>query len=166
MSTQNIKEQLQALKSNYQKLAKDLFLTGTKELFDKHEALDSFGFTAYSPYFNDGESCEFSAHTDTPYINGYRYHAWCCRSACRCDSFEDREGDVYIWDKINRSEYSSEEHKYIEVAGDEKLSQMSKDVVEFLSSFDDDVWEEMVGNHVIVQFTREGLQIEEYSNHD
>ncbi len=164
MSTQNIKEQLQALKSNYQKLAKDLFLTGTKELFDKYEALDSFGFTAYSPYFNDGESCEFSARTDIPYINGYHEYD---EGDERCDSFEAREGDVYIWDKINRSEYSSTERKWVEVAGDEKLSAMVGDVVEFLSSFDDDdVWEEMVGNHVIVQFTREGLQIEEYSNHD
>ena len=71
MKIQNIKEQLQTLKSNYQKLAKDLFLAGSKELFDKHEALDSFGFKAYSPYFNDGESCDFAAHTDDAYINGY-----------------------------------------------------------------------------------------------
>ena len=163
MSTQNIKEQLQALKSNYKKLAQELFNSGTKELFDKHEALDSFGFTAYSPYFNDGDSCEFSANIDIPYINGYHEYD---EGDEPCDSFEDREGDVYIWDKINRKEYSSEENKYIEVVGDEKLSAMVKDVNEFLASFDDDVWEEMVGNHVIVQFTREGLQIEEYSSHD
>ena len=163
MSTQNIKEQLQALKSNYKKLAQELFNSGTKELFDKYETLDSFGFTAYSPYFNDGDSCEFSAHTDIPYINGYHEYD---EGDERCDSFERREGDVYIWDKINRSEYNSEESKYIEVAGDEKLSAMVKDVAEFLVNFDDDVWEEMVGNHVIVQFTREGLQIEEYCCHD
>ena len=163
MKTQNIKEQLQTLKSNYQNLAKELFLTGSKELFDKHAMLDSFGFTAYSLYFNDGDSCEFSAHTDIPYINGYCPYD---EGDERCDSFEPREGDVYIWDKVNRSEYSSEEKKYIEVAGDEKLSAMADDVSEFLCGFDNDVWEEMVGNHVIVQFTREGFQIKEYSNHD
>jgi hypothetical protein len=164
MKTQNIKEQLQALKSNYKKLAQELFNSGTKELFDKHEALDSFGFTAYSPYFNDGESCKFSANIDCPYINGYQ--EWCNKGEGRCDSFEPREGDMFIWNKINRSEYSSTERKYVEVAGDEKLSAMVKDVNEFLASFDNDVWEEMVGNHVIVQFTREGLQIEEYSSHN
>lgn len=164
MSTQNIKEQLQALKSNYKKLAQELFNSGTKELFDKHEALDSFGFTAYSPYFNDGERCEFSAHIDSPYINGYQ--KWSNKGESRCDSFEPREGDMFIWDKINRSEYSSAERKYVEVAGDGKLSAMVKDVGEFLANFDDDVWEEMIGNHVIVQFTREGLQIEEYESHD
>lgn len=46
------------------------FKNGTKELFDENPDLESFGFGGWIPYFNDGESCEFSAHTDYPDING------------------------------------------------------------------------------------------------
>jgi hypothetical protein len=37
-----------------------------KELFDKHPKLKAVRWKQYTPYFNDGEPCEFSVHD--PYI--------------------------------------------------------------------------------------------------
>lgn len=33
-----------------------------KELFEKHETLESVTWAQYTPYFNDGDSCMFSVH--------------------------------------------------------------------------------------------------------
>lgn len=46
--------------------AKALFKTAISEIFEKHPCLDSFSWTQYAPYFNDGEPCEFHVHADEP----------------------------------------------------------------------------------------------------
>ena len=47
-----------------------IFTDLTKEFFDENPELESFGWNQYTPYFNDGDTCEFSANTDYIYING------------------------------------------------------------------------------------------------
>lgn len=40
--------------------AKEVFAATSKDIFDKHgDIVDSFGWTQYTPYFNDGEPCVF-----------------------------------------------------------------------------------------------------------
>jgi hypothetical protein len=42
-----------------------------KTLFEKWGArLESFGWTQYTPYFNDGSECVFGTYSDYPSING------------------------------------------------------------------------------------------------
>ena len=36
----------------------------------KSESIQSIGFTAYAPYFNDGDECVYSVNTDYLYVNG------------------------------------------------------------------------------------------------
>jgi hypothetical protein len=161
MNTDDIKQKLAALKEDYKKTAEAMFHEGVKELFELHPSLDSFGFTAYSPYFNDGEECRFSAHTDYPYINGYNDDEGSMEKY-----FEPREGDSNIWKKIGRWDYSNGYNNRVWVDGDAELDAMVKDVKEFLSSFNDDVWQDLIGNHVIVRISKDGIETEEYSNHD
>jgi hypothetical protein len=52
------------------------------------------------------------------------------------------------------------------VDGDPVIDAMVKDVKEFLSSFDDDVWQDLIGNHVIVRISKDGIETEDYSDHD
>jgi hypothetical protein len=40
------------------------------------------------------------------------------------------------------------------IDGDAELDAMVKDVKEFLSSFDNDVWQDLIGNHVIVLISK------------
>lgn len=161
MNTDNIKEKLAALKEDYKKTAEAMFHEGVKELFELHPSLDSFGFTAYSPYFNDGEECTFSAYIDYPYINGYNDDE---RSMEK--HFEPREGDSNIWDKVGKWKYSNNYKDREWVDGDPVIDAMVKDVKEFLKSFDDDVWHDLVGNHVIVRISKDGIETEDYSDHD
>lgn len=39
-------------------------------LFDANPSVEKISWTQYTPYFNDGESCEFCAQTDYIIING------------------------------------------------------------------------------------------------
>lgn len=46
------------------KLAKDALSEGAKAIFEEYPKLTGFRWTQYTPYFNDGEACEFSVNTD------------------------------------------------------------------------------------------------------
>lgn len=172
MNTEHIKQKLAELKQDYQKTAEGMFHEGVKELFELHPLLDSFGFTAYSPYFNDGDECTFSALTDYPYINGYNEDGQ--KDVVRDDDekyvmsnhFLAREGDSYIWDKVGKWQYSNKYKDRTWIDGDKEIDAMVKDVKEFLNSFDNDVWEDLIGNHVIVRITKDGIETETYDNHD
>jgi len=70
------KEQITQIKATIKQKQEELlelcrleFKKGTDELFSENPELNSFGFGGWIPYFNDGDSCEFSAHTDYPDIN-------------------------------------------------------------------------------------------------
>lgn len=69
--TVNLNEQLIALRAERDTLtarikdaATSLFTDASKDLFEKHPKLNSFSWTQYTPYFNDGEPCEFSVYKD------------------------------------------------------------------------------------------------------
>ena len=40
------------------------------KIFDTFPEVKSVSWTQYTPYFNDGEECTFSAHIDYFYVNG------------------------------------------------------------------------------------------------
>lgn len=43
--------------------AREVFAAQSKTIFEKHgDIVDSFGWTQYTPYFNDGEPCEFGVN--------------------------------------------------------------------------------------------------------
>ena len=78
--------------------------------------------------------------------------------------FNDGEECVY---KANV--YAAEINGYDEYDGpktgkvDKKMYEI---VIEMISEVDDDIWEDMVGDHVKVTLSREGVSTEEYSDHD
>lgn len=64
------KQKIAAARAEATKVARDAFNEGAKILFDANPTLESFGWEQYTPYFNDGDECTFSAHTDEPNVNG------------------------------------------------------------------------------------------------
>jgi hypothetical protein len=56
----NLKTQLNALKAVMQENSKVLMKEAFREFFEKYDVVDNIFWTQYTPYFNDGESCEFS----------------------------------------------------------------------------------------------------------
>jgi len=71
-----IKTKIAEINAKKQELVNDLrkdFAPMLKPLFEKSNSkIKSFGWTQYTPYFNDGDECYFSVNIDYPYINNER----------------------------------------------------------------------------------------------
>lgn len=70
---ETIKAEIAAFDEKRKALVKELqtqFPSMFVELFKQAPNLESIGWTQYTPYFNDGDTCEFGVHTDDLYLNG------------------------------------------------------------------------------------------------
>ncbi len=127
--------------------AKNVFSDISKSIFEKNPGLESFAWSQYTPYFNDGETCRFSVNRDYYTING-------------------SEETVDDW-TLNNEKYSQQ----IDLSdyGFETLDQLRaayNDINELMSIFEDEDLEEMFGDHVEIVVKRDGnILIEDY-DHD
>lgn len=132
---------LKELKSAYDKKLKEegeaAVKEAFKEVFDKHESIESIYWRQYTPYFNDGDACTFSVH-------GF------------CVSFKNDESDTDDYDNetylLKRSK--NPEKKAVEEA-----------VHTLQRELPDDVMESVFGDHCKVTASREGFKIVE-CDHD
>lgn len=94
---------------------KTQFKTISTEIFSKYPEILKFGWTQYTPYFNDGDPCVFN------YNDMYV-----------CTDPETADGSVYDWEDM----YSLK-NKYPELAEFEKVLSSSEDIL--LAMFGDHV---------------------------
>jgi|694.fasta_scaffold34679_11 hypothetical protein len=127
--------------------AKNIFSDISKGIFEKNPSLNSFAWSQYTPYFNDGESCTFSVNRDYYKING---------SEETCDDWS-----------LNHEKYSQEMD--LTDYGFETLDQLRAaytDINELIDMFDDDDLEGMFGDHVEIVVFRDGRIEIDYYSHD
>jgi hypothetical protein len=152
---EKIKAELAAFEEKKKAFVEELrkeFPTMFKEVFDKSEKIQSFGWVQYTPFFNDGDTCEFDVHCDEPYINGDIVYD--------CDWYDWRvkyylKGDKdYVNLLIDNPNLDVELHKIIDEF---------KDVI---NSIPEDFLQELFGDHALVIIHRDGnVEVEEY-DHD
>jgi len=139
-------EELKAKRTElYKQIAEEskiVFAQESKQLFERHPKLESFSWNQYTPYFNDGDTCEFSANTDYPKING--------NEDCSLWGTE-----FFTWrpEKPANPDYNPE------------MAVIYKDVRAFLKQFDDDMLEELFGDHKTITVTKDKVEVESY-DHD
>lgn len=132
------KARIEQARKEAKSLVQTVFTDASTELFNAHPELDSFGWRQYTPYFNDGDTCEFSARTDEPAINGI-------------DGGDIAEGWTY--------------KDEVYPARNPELIPLQKAVEDFLGLFDDDDFLDLAGDHVEVTVSREGgLTTDDYSH--
>lgn len=68
-----LKKQFEDIEKKIQVEGKAAFQEAAQAIFTKYPKLNTFGWTQYTPFFNDGDECVFSVHSDYPYINEYHY---------------------------------------------------------------------------------------------
>lgn len=67
MTLEEFKQKQAALKAQQDALSenvKDLIIAGSQQFFEQNPHVKSYSWKQYTPYFNDGDVCEFSAHID------------------------------------------------------------------------------------------------------
>lgn len=153
---QDKKKQVKKALKEIQKESENIFDKYCQDFFEKNSELKSFSWSQYTPYFNDGSPCVFSANID--YI-----------------SVNDQVIDESTWysEKIitNYGKWDSKTKTYIDrVAVDnpnynKELSSVCNDIIDFLSTFDDEFYLSKFGDHCTVTITKDGITVDEL-NHE
>lgn len=63
------KEETRVAIENARLVVREAFKTGATRLIEEL-GIESFNWKQYTPYFNDGDTCYFSVHSDEPGIDG------------------------------------------------------------------------------------------------
>lgn len=140
----------EALKKTHLEKSKELFTEVSKKVFEAHPKLISFGWRQYTPYFNDGDECTFSARTDKPDINDI-------------DGYDVNFGDEFVTD-YNSSKVNGVYPKIKNNSFDPDLAAALKTVKAFLGEMKDEVLRDLFGDHVSVRVTAQGTEVEEYEH--
>ncbi len=158
----------QELQKELDAINQEIFADMSKELFAKFPSLDSFTWTQYTPYFNDGDECIFGVDEEPRdvVINGIEL---------------DPDN---IW--IRTSDWDSATKQYIPYSP-EKIQEVNKNdlqllasakvtheeyvaiigaISEFLSEQDEDLMKETFGDHAIVTLFKDGTSDSDGYDHD
>jgi hypothetical protein len=161
------------------KQGEKLFKDTVKALFKEFPNLESFSWNEYTPHWNDGDACVFSANFESLAINGEEdpEGVWELQSLNNLLSNKDSErariekeledfksknkGDD-DWEVRNLRDQlkSIEERDPVEVL--EKYT-MKKTVVELLEDIDSEVYEQMFGEGTVI-VRRDGISVEDYEH--
>jgi hypothetical protein len=144
-----IRAERETLSQKIRAMAGAVFAEEAKKLFEAQPKLQSFSWTQYTPYFNDGSACEFCANTDyiivtdiggneTEDISSWNIKRW-------TEKGTDWQGNPYTPSEL-------------ELAG--------AAACEFLSEFLNEDFLMMFGDHTRVTVYRDGrVETDEY-DHD
>lgn len=152
-------EEQQELTKRFQAKAQELFKATTKEFFEKNPAVTAIVWTQYTPYFNDGDTCEFSVG-DVYFTNAND------EQLEDITSYGEYEGeDEEVWSESSWGfKYTMERHPEKDFSGiDLALADKFSALVQ--SSEMESVMEAMFGDHVRVTATRDGFDVRDH-DHD
>lgn len=154
-------EKIQQFITNYENSRKamieeatSLFKEFTIAFFEKNPPIKSIIWTQYTPYFNDGDTCEFFV-TEPYFSNDVNI-----TEAYEGEDY-DEESDSELWSHSTWS-FITENKSYqakIEGVDVESIKQFSS-VLQ--SSVMEDVLQDLFGDHVTVVATRDGFDVNDY----
>jgi hypothetical protein len=130
---------------------KDLFKEAAADIFANHPTLEYFSWTQCTPYFNDGDECTFSAHTDYFHVK--------IQDEKEEKDFSDYE--LYDHGRVNG--------KYVRTAkAEETMSPATKagrSIQELLQQFEDEDFKLIFGDHKKIIVSKDGVDAQDY-DHD
>lgn len=169
-----VEEQKKVLRNELEPAFREVF----DDYFAKHPEVEAIKFRAYTPYFNDGDTCTFSVgeadlkfntpidNEDTEYVVVGKEPDLDRRNKPRTDS----KGNVLMRDKKEPRKITVQlevDHWYdcyeLDDANGEKYS---LDEINSLLDQSENMIELVYGDHVEVTISRAGIESEEYVDHD
>lgn len=158
-SLSTLKEKIETLNKELKDGFSKALKTETDQLFESYPMLQSITWAQYTPYFNDGEPCEFSAHLDDP---GYTLVDGDNELEVR-----NYESCVVTWGDNGRLPEpkltEDAEHFFTSV-------KQAKEFEEKLNEFTSQLWafestlQRVIGEGLVI-LTRDGIDLEDY-DHD
>lgn len=174
-------KQIEKLKDQLVDDSQSLFKVSCQEIFEKNPDFTSFSWTQYTPYWNDGDSCEFSAHTDYVYIDDEEDESSFYNAEIDFKELKQKEKTIKKllseieglkkqgkkeddWE-IRHKQSRIEELNKLDLENTEKRFNFLKDINDLLKNIDQDTLEIMFGDHAKVVVTKDGIDVEKY-DHD
>lgn len=144
-------------KKKFQDEIKDKMKLAFKEFFDANPEVEEMTWVQYTPWFNDGDTCEFSVNDIVipVYLNDDEREE---AEDCHYYDLEGFQIDNYYKERLTDAE---------EVFGADRAKELATAIKEFRSDFHsipEEVMEGVFNNHVKVTATREGFEVEEYEH--
>jgi len=172
------KKDIEKLRSKMIKDSEMLFKQSLKNIFKKHEKLTSFSWTQYTPHWNDGDECVFSAHTDYLYINGSEEDCGFWDMEKLYKDCLDKDKSVKKLEEENIKLAKKKDQKWQIESNERRIEEIKKadfeeikwkyeflkDANDLLGDFSQEALQEMFNNDVKVTVTKDGIETEEYEH--
>jgi len=153
MSLDKLMSKYEAQKAKFVAEAKSAFAVFVKELFKEIPDLNVVKWTQYTPYFNDGDTCEFSVNSPT-FSN-----AKDASEVCSYGEYDGSDENVWCFDSV---------YGDVPEAVKAKKKQFENFSNTITSGSLEDVLYDMFGDHTEVTIVRNGnditIESEEYSH--
>ena len=172
----SVNKEIEALKKSHIEASKQVFHKAISAFFQKYPEVEALRWNQYTPYFNDGDTCEFSVHE------------LFCGTAMDLKKIE--EGEITLDDLYDSNPYDEPEKYMFEYAQREgplkqyyvdrikdwedmkakygdRLNELNAGVKQFkkiFNSIPDDTMLSLFGDHVVVTATRRGIDVDEYDH--
>ena len=154
--------EIKEMQSKFREQGQELIREAFKEFFQNYPNVKSIWWEQYTPYFNDGEPCEFSRHDAHFYL----------------ESFSSPELEKYCEDHFNDSSYEGHELALGRLITrpsyykDTPVIEVSDDEVSCYNAFNqlikclwarelESLFQDLFSDHVRVIVTRSGVETEE-----
>jgi hypothetical protein len=153
-----------------------------KEIFESAPKLKSFGWTQYTPYFNDGDTCEFGTNIDYLYINdcheddldNQEDESKTIDIVLHLDKTLENEEDVRINNEVaDKMGYTWYKTRNIGEKGlcynpnyDAITGEAVAQIKEILSLIPEDFYKDLFGDHCKITVHSDGVLKEEEYDHD
>lgn len=173
-------KEIEKLKNQLFKDSEKLFKTSCKKIFENNPDFNSFSWTQYTPYWNDGDSCEFSAHTDYVYIDDEEEESDTHNAEVNIKELKQKEKTIKKLtseiEKLKKQGKKDDDweikqnNSRIEVLNElnleeaEKRYAFLKDIDDLFKNIDDETLERMFGDHAKVVVTKNGINVESYEH--
>ncbi len=159
-----IKAEIEKLRAEAKTKVEAIFKEAALELFTVYPNLKRISWTQYTPYFNDGDTCEFSSSHDSPAI--YFTTATPDGDEEDYDRYEEEWSTWSYYDYPARGSASREKTLKPNLT-EEQLAQITTGnaVIEFLKNFDDEDMENLFGDGYKVVITAKGIEVDRF-DHD
>lgn len=152
----NKNSQISKLRKEIRDASSELFDEFRDYIFDKYQELESFSWTQYTPYFNDGDTCVFYADTDYIKVNGELAQESDWYSEMTLIDYGTWNNEKRIYE--NRVQEPNQSY-------DELLVKACNEITDFLNNFDNDFYLTKFGDHAEITMTKSGIDISDY-DHD
>lgn len=136
----NLLAEIENLRKQATNAGKTYFTERSQDIFEQFPEIASFAWTQYTPYWCDGDVCEFG-------VNDY---------------FDVTTVDGDEWEDVSTHYQHPENSPYYRPKTRE--DEVGDALSAMVSSVDEETMKEMFGDHVKVTVSREGIEVEEYEH--